>query len=271
MGLEEVFEEAKRRILDKEKGVLAILVFGSACRGEDFVPGLSDVDLLVVLAQMAERREELENIGGFRVSTIFLGREKLGELSNLGDPLAHWVEKDSKTIYCLDPEVSAWLGSLKPGVTQHTLKVFRWSSIAAYGISTNHYLLGDPIRVVHHLYHSLRHGVRYKTAKLFGEIPVSNDEIVFAMDKLGFNPKNFRELVEQRRNRRVSLLDADSLMEQVSVGLGAILDLELPSWEEVKPIFKGLKGGHVSYRIEGEKVRVTTSHPLRSTPIQRVS
>lgn len=106
--------------MDGKRGVLAVLVFGSACRGEDFVAGLSDVDLLVILGHGPEARVEEGHFEGFKVSTIYIAMEEFERLSHLGISLAHWVKKDSKTIYCSAPTVSGWLRALQPKITRHT-------------------------------------------------------------------------------------------------------------------------------------------------------
>jgi len=46
-------------------GIEAIVVFGSATRDQDFVEGLSDIDVLVILSRKDEKlKEKIQSIAG---------------------------------------------------------------------------------------------------------------------------------------------------------------------------------------------------------------
>jgi predicted nucleotidyltransferase len=74
--------------------VRSIVVFGSAARPEDFVEGVSDVDVLVLAAgEPRERHCTLELGEGLRVEAVVLKPEELVKLAEEGDPLAFMVER----------------------------------------------------------------------------------------------------------------------------------------------------------------------------------
>lgn len=262
MDLKALFDKIVHYVLKKygEK-VLAIIVFGSATRPRDFVWGLSDIDvLLVVRDKIDESRRSIEkSVDGFKVSIVVFEKGEVEEAAVAGSPLVHWIKKDSIVLYYLSEKVLDWLDSLSPRITSYTLEVFRRSSIVAYGIAADYYFQGNGRRVVHHLYHSLRHALRYRSAKDLNTIPVSDEEICAVAEKLHSRKvlEVFKELVEFRRGGKVEIDIADSLLEEVSRVIGGILEFKFPRWIYVKFLLNNIGDpALVSYEVERNIVRV---------------
>lgn len=95
MELGRIFGEIRKRALKKFGGSLSVaIVFGSATRPEDFVHGLSDIDLILVLNNLGGERNLWEEIvEGLRVSAVVLSRAELERMAELGSPLAIWARR----------------------------------------------------------------------------------------------------------------------------------------------------------------------------------
>ncbi|RLE91517.1 MAG: hypothetical protein DRN04_12600 [Thermoprotei archaeon] len=262
MDLKALFDKIVHCVL-KSYGerVLAIIVFGSATRPRDFVWGLSDIDVLLVMNDKIDEsgRSIEESVDGFKVSMVVFEKGEVEEAAVAGSPLVHWIKKDSIVLYYSSEKVLDWLNSLSPRITSYTLEVFRRSSVVAYGIAADYYFQRNGRRVVHHLYHSLRHALRYRSARELNNIPVSNEEVYAAAEKLCGREvlEVFRELVGLRRGKRVEIGVADRLLEEVSRVIGGIVELKFPRWIYVKYLLKNIGDpAIVSYGIEKNVVRV---------------
>ena len=262
MDLKALFDKIVHYVLKRYEGkVLAIIVFGSATRPRDFVWGLSDIDVLLVMKDkidVSERSIE-ESMNSVKVSIVALEKSEVEEAAVAGSPLAHWIKRDSIVLHCSSEKVLNWLNSLNPRITSYTLEVFRRSSVVAYGIAADYFFQGNGRRAVHHLYHSLRHALRYRSAKDLNNIPVSNEEVCVVAEKLCGREvlKVFKELVGLRRGERVEIGVADRLLEEVSRVIGGIVELKFPRWIYVKYLLKNIGDpAIVSYEIEKNVVRV---------------
>jgi len=141
--LERVYETLRGlpRAMEGFADVRSIVVFGSAARPEDFVEGVSDVDVLVLAAgEPRERHCTLELGEGLRVEVVVLKPEELVKLAEEGDPLAFMVERG---VVVADDGTFASL-RLEPRVTGRTVSVLRRSAVVALGLALENLLRGDP-------------------------------------------------------------------------------------------------------------------------------
>jgi predicted nucleotidyltransferase len=148
--------------------VREVIIFGSAARPGDFVPGLSDVDVLVVTEE-APRRRSLRfhhEIGSYevRVEATLYSIDEIERLADEGSTLTHML-RHSTQVYVRGDSVVA---RPKPRITDHTLQVLRHSTLAALGLALQAYFYGEYRRSVHHTYHSIRHLIRYEGFGLQG-------------------------------------------------------------------------------------------------------
>jgi len=171
--LEDVYWVVKETLTSSIKGRLCCLVvFGSAARPEDFVKGLSDVDVLALTEDRPERRHYFFKALDSEVHAVVFAVDEFRELVEHGDPLAFMMKHRIE----LHGSIDDLLVNLK--ITERTAEVLRGSALAALGLALEHYyVLRDHVKALSHLYHSVRHVARYK-ASLRGVFPVSDEEVL---------------------------------------------------------------------------------------------
>ena len=254
-----IYDIVRNRLLARfGENIVAIIAYGSVTRPDDFAGNVSDVDIAVITKERVPARERLDLFSDleFHVDAVFLTREQLIELSEEGYPLAYYIIEDGRVIY----GNRSIIEELNFKVTEKTLDVLKKSSIAALGLGIESYLLGMYNDSVSHLYHAVRHAVRWRTAESKGRIPVSNVEVYNSIRELELGDKvgqTFAELVEARRSGLDSF-KCRELIEKTVEALAAIHKFEETSpWAraerelvklksraslvEVKPIIKEKK------------------------------
>ena len=78
--------------MKKNERACSIIVFGSAAGSEDFVVGVSDVDVLVLTREMPLRRRYSFVVCGGRVDVVVFSVDEFRKLIECGDPLAFMLE-----------------------------------------------------------------------------------------------------------------------------------------------------------------------------------
>lgn len=161
--LERAFKAIKDRVLGIEEtgNVKAVIVFGSAARPEDFVRGLSDIDVLVVTEGNPDRRQYSFRLWDSEVNITYMSVEEVVKMFSLGDPLAFMLHGDS--IILKDEGAISDLIAVRPTVTEHTLRVLRGSSLVALGLAIESCFHEDYKNSISSVYHAVRHLARYKT------------------------------------------------------------------------------------------------------------
>jgi predicted nucleotidyltransferase len=274
--LERVYETLRGlpRAMEGFADVRSVVVFGSAARPEDFVEGVSDVDVLVLAAgEPRERHCTLELGEGLRVEAVVLKPEELVKLAEEGDPLAFMVERG---VVVADDGTFASL-RLEPRVTERTVSVLRRSAVVALGLALENLLRGEPLRAVHHAYHAVRHAVRYRTALERGCVPISDREVSEAG---GDAAEAFNALASARRGKRVDRLGAELALQLAAETVAALLGLKAPKLIELAsskggrwPLGLARKAGSSSSwccALRG-RARGFTSSPRAGSPRSRLS
>ena len=191
------------RTIEELEDVKSAVLFGSVTRPQDFVVGVSDIDLLVVTSRKPSRRYYNSRADDTEINAVVMSGEELKEAFERGDPLALMVYRSRRVLE--DDGTFASIAASKPEVTKHTLRVLRRSVLAALGLALEAYLLGSYRKAVSHAYHSLRHLARYK-ASLGGVdadgFPLSDAEVEECL--AGRARGLFAELAALRRRRDVS-------------------------------------------------------------------
>ena len=187
--------------------VCSIVVFGSAARPSDFVPGVSDIDVLVLVKRAPERSVYNLNFMDTRVHVELFTPEELDQMIERGSPLGFMLKY---SVVLLDRGCLSMVRS-RPRITEYTMKTLRRSILAALGLAIEHYYLEMLRESASHLYHSIRHLIRYLYS-LSGDaegFPVSDEEL------LSRSPEDvrglFKKLVEMRRRE----VDVNELREAI--------------------------------------------------------
>ncbi|MEM1610786.1 MAG: nucleotidyltransferase domain-containing protein [Sulfolobales archaeon] len=195
MGGSESFLATAYEFLSKLPGkiglgdICSVVVFGSAARPSDFVPGVSDIDVLVLVEKAPEKRFHFLEFMGTRVNIVVFTPEDLNLLIEKGDPLGFMLRY---SIVLLDRGCLALIKS-RPRITQYTIRTLRKSIFAALGLAVESYYLETPKESVSYLYHSVRHLARYLYSLKGDEegFPVSDEEL------LSRSPEDLRELLKK--------------------------------------------------------------------------
>jgi len=191
--LDEICRLAMREARKERVKFRSIILYGSACRDEDFVPGVSDVDLLIIADKPSGDYLEFY-IDKSRVDATVLTVKSVKTVFESGHPLSFMLKRgivlyDDGTYESIPKEVR---------ITDMTKRVLRRSAIVALGLAMESYFHELYLKSVSHLYHSVRHLIRYNFS-LSGraeDFPVSDGEV---SEKAGSLKEVFLKLVRMRR------------------------------------------------------------------------
>ena len=205
--LKKLFNEILKRSIKiyETEGVLAVIVFGSAARGEDFVKGVSDVDVLVLTRKTPKHRYSEINLKEFRVSIVAYSINEFNKLVEIGDPLTFML-KYSIILY------NKVRLEFKPKITEYTARVLRRSVFVALELAIEKYFRKEYLGALSHLYHSVRHLARYK-AILENYFPVSDKEVIEHCSRSIRDI--YSKLVKLRKKREVSEKLLEVLIDEV--------------------------------------------------------
>ena len=231
-----IYDLVRSRLLARfGENIIAIIAYGSVTRPDDFAGNVSDVDVAVITKEIIPARDRLDLFLdlSFHVDAVFLTKEQLAELSIEGYPLAYYIIEDGRVIYG-DVKV---IEDLNFRVTEKTLDILKKSSIAALGLGVESYLMGMYNDSASHLYHAIRHAVRWRAAENKGRIPISNVEIYNSIKELELGEiigKTFMELVEARRSE-LNSVKCRTLIEKTVKALADIHGFErISSWSKAE-------------------------------------
>lgn len=181
-------------VMDKDN-LYCITVFGSAARPEDFVIDVSDVDVLVLTVGKPEKRFYSFVAYNSEVNVVILTINEFKKLVKIGDPLAFMLKY---RVELYGKCVGNMLSNLR--ITEHTRRVLRRSIFAALGLALeNYYVYNNTVKALSHLYHSIRHLVRYKVS-LKGKFPISDKE-AYTWCEYSQLKSLYLDLVEARKRR----------------------------------------------------------------------
>lgn len=211
-----VINKVIERIKDKGLKVKSLIVFGSAVRG-GFKPGVSDVDVLLVVERLEDLKgEKFEDIsGGLELGVLTTGQ--LLELYYGGDPLAHMVWLEGRAVYD-DGFYEKLKSKGKPEVTELTLmKLRHWGLKDLADALRDH---RDPRARLRGLHHAIRNFARFRVAKDKRVFRITDEELLSHLDEaLSTKYREFlNKLTSDESKWKELLADAINLMEQLHGG-----------------------------------------------------
>ena len=248
LKLDEIPRIIREEVEKEGAKVKSIILFGSASRPDDFVAGVSDIDLLVITDEIPSRNY-LEFCIDNRVDVTLLTAEDVRTVFEDGYPLSFMLRRgivlyDDGTYGSIPKDVR---------ITDITRRVLRRSAIVALGLAIESYFQGLYLKSISHLYHSVRHLIRYKFS-LIGraeEFPVSDKEV---SEKAG----NLREIFLKLVRMRKMPPEKDDLRKAINEVICAISDdlkLRSAKLDEIE-MFKGITSltacednGYLVFRI----------------------
>ncbi|GEM_PF-1187980 len=211
-----VINRVVERIRDKELKVRSLIVFGSAVRG-GFKPGVSDVDVLLIIERLDDLKgEKFEDIGGGLELGVFTAEQFL-ELYYSGDPLAHMVWLEGRAIYD-DGFYEKLKGKGRPEVTELTLMKLRHWGIKDLAKALRGQ--GDPRVRIRSLHHAVRNFARYRVARDKRVFKITEEELLGQLDEeLSTRYREFLDRLASDGSKWEELLaEALNLMEQLYGG-----------------------------------------------------
>ncbi len=237
--LERAFQAIKDRVseIKEAENVKAIVVFGSAARPEDFVIGLSDIDILVVTEGNPDRRQYFFRLWDSEVNVTYMSVDEVTKMFSSGDPLAFMLHRDC--IMLKDEGNISSLIAVKPTVTECTLRILRNSSLVALGLAIESYFREEYGKSISHAYHAVRHLARYKALKDDGKagvFPLSNKEVSETLKGRLLNL--FTGLVEAR-SKVMSKVECKDMLEETIRTMASELGLKHPSLSSLEESLRG--------------------------------
>ncbi|MHC1636862.1 MAG: hypothetical protein ACXQTU_01660 [Candidatus Nezhaarchaeales archaeon] len=229
------------------------IVFGSAVRPKDFVVGASDIDVLVV-TDGEPRRYHIEiDLYHSKAIITLMSIEKLHRIINDGYPLAFMIYRDSKPIID-DGTYEKLIKTMKPKVTDLTLRVLRRSALAALELGLEKHLYELYRQAASHAYHSIRHAARYRVLKEKSSpeaCPISDDEV---KDVLTEEERKIFEEIRILRRKEVTKEESMDILDKAGRAVSLILKCNIPRLCKAIDIIEKEAPGLVRLQDKGDKV-----------------
>ncbi|GEM_PF-3186980 len=262
--------DALSGVLSALRGVLgsglhSVAVVGEASRPDDYVDGLSDVDVIAIVDSRpgpAERYELLRRLSatGLRLSVSYLRPGDLADLLRSGHPLGWQVARDSLILYD-DGTLAGLLREVGVTLNERTAEALLRASLSALCIAAESYLRGYLSESAYWLHRSLRQAAQRLCLIKLGDIPRSDAEIDEALISLGAPPAVracFSRLAAARR-MGISNLTVRALVASAVRSLCLLLDLSSPDWALVEAeAVEAMASGplvRIGVSVEGRRLR----------------
>ncbi|MCS7139258.1 MAG: nucleotidyltransferase domain-containing protein [Candidatus Nezhaarchaeota archaeon] len=210
--------EEVERLIDKvrEVGVRvnSVIVFGSAVRGNEFKPGVSDIDVIVIVERLnSSIKEALKEVGNNLELGIFT-RGQFLDLWLSGDPLAHMIWLEGVAVLD-DGFYSALKAREKPKLTELTIMKLRFWGLRNLAEAMRPGV--ERVEGLRRLHHAVRDFARMRIVRdkrlftLTDKEIMENLDSVFSriyrdfLERLHYNVENYEQL----------MFDALQIMEQL--------------------------------------------------------
>ncbi|RLF23994.1 MAG: hypothetical protein DRN15_04615 [Thermoprotei archaeon] len=220
-------------MLDFLGDIRSVVVFGSAVRPQDFVVGVSDVDVLVITKEEPRRRLYRTEIYDARVDITVMTIGEVYKVFEDGHPLAFMLYRSSQALVD-DGAFAKLMRSVKPKVSEYTLKVLRRSAFVALELGLEDYFWELYREATSHACHAVRHIARY-VASLRGanaeSFPITDQEICHYLSKA--SQEAFLEIIMIRRQREVTRRECISALERAREVISREIGCKIPSFYEI--------------------------------------
>lgn len=211
--------------------VCSVVVFGSAARPSDFVLGVSNIYVLVLVKKALGKRLHHLDFMGTEVDVAFFTPEELDLLIENGAPLDFMF---GYSVILLDRGCLATIRS-RPRITEYTRKTLRRSIFVALGLTIENYYLNILRKSASHLYHLIRHLARYlySLSRDVEGFPVSDEEL------LSQSPEDLRKLLKrliEMRRKEINIYELRNAVEESIELITKMLSLEKTGIDAIKSL-----------------------------------
>lgn len=155
----------------------ALGYFGSYARREDYVEGVSDINVFAI----SDDKSLLLELGSYSgISPIVISEEKFREICEKGDIICYYILYDSKLICGELPKVNF-------AINDNTCEQLKKSSLTFIKLSLEAFNRNDEISTLENAYRAIRSLIQYISCTSLRKIPTSNAEIKETCLKLNLN------------------------------------------------------------------------------------
>jgi len=253
--LGEILERCKRQLGGT---LLCLVVYGSASRPEDYIAGLSDIDIVAICSSKPKVEERVKMFEGLatRVNALFLTPKEYRKLAKEGALIAHLMVKDSKVLYGHD-FFEELIKEEPPRVTASTLDYLRRAALSALALGLEDYLTGRYGDLCLHLHKSFKHLVRGICLARRSFMPPSDREIKDAVKELGLGgelERLYPKIISLKPLPALPPSECRALMASSIEAFCIASGLRLPSLDKVERAVRGLPVLKVSASLKGDSV-----------------
>ena len=211
-----------------------------------------------------------------RINPVFITFQDYRKLCRIGHPLAYWIVHDSKVIY--DSGLFKEM-AIEPVVNSYTLEYLSRSALVAMALAAEDYVAGRLIEAVNHMYHAVRHAVRWAAGSKWLRLPASNAEVLDAVEKLhtpSIVRACFLRLINIRKRGATTSWEARTQINASLRAIAEIFKVEFTDWAITEARLKGLlrRGSLVKLSLKKDDGRLTWSAKIfdaRKTKIIEVN
>lgn len=215
--VKEIVGKIVDRIRNRGLKVKSIIIFGSAVREGEFKPGVSDVDIVLIVDRLEDLKgERFENVGENLELGVFTTGQFL-ELHFSGDPLAHMIWLEGQVVYD-DNFYEGVKSKGRPRITELTImKLKHWGLKDLTKALKNK---SDPRTCLRSLHHAVRNFARLRVARDKGVFRITDGDLLDELDKaLSVEYRRFLNIMSERGKCDEQLIvEALKLMERLYGG-----------------------------------------------------
>jgi len=217
-------------LLEICKKVKVLAFFGSYTRGEDFVEGISDINIFA----LSDDKSVLVELASFGFSPIVLSEYSFKRMCEEGDPICYYALYDSNVICGEFPF------NIRFNLSKFTCERIRKAILPFLSLSITAFIRQDEISTVENSFRALRNLVQWKSCESNGYIPIKVEEIKETCTRLSVKICNeLSDIVLVRKLKSpLSLWSLDKIVEGIcnELGIGCVKPSKL--LEENKNIKK---------------------------------
>ncbi|MCY0859269.1 MAG: hypothetical protein OWQ54_02440 [Sulfolobaceae archaeon] len=220
--------------------------FGSFTRPEDYVPDISDINVVAI----SDDKSLLLEMASEGCSPIVLTENSLKDMCDKGDPICYYIMYDSRTVCGSLPAY------IRFNFTQLTCERLRDSVIPLILNGIQSFFRYDELSTINNLYRALRALIRWRSCEVQKSIPLSDKDVIKACEGLSLSEicEKFRD-ISRLRKLKITITEWD--INEVTDSLSGELGEKIPNIFEIKSKVNGIVKSIV--RLEKGKYIVNTA------------
>ena len=215
--------------------IKSIIIFGPISRLEDFILGLSDINMVVIVKEkpsIKKRYNVISRYARYRLNILFLDVKNLIDILKSGYPIGYWLVYDSKILYD-DSTFRMIIEKIRPIINEYTKESLFKLSLVALSLAAENYFSGFFLEAINYLYYSLKHAIEWACLIKFNLIPTSNRQIKEFLAKMSYPIMVrlcFNKLISLRKRGEVSQFSFRTLANSVIKSLCNIFNIRASDW-----------------------------------------